>query len=243
MATRRERYLAERLRLHAGLEVAATRRAARLLRSDILTAASDSVDSGQFLLDMGRANERWRRFLVAHYAATGRAFARHTLAGLREPKAAPWLDVLMIWVETWAARKAALIVGTTLQWVRERISAGEAEGLGVEEIARSIRSEADGISRTRALVIARTETHAAAAFASDAAAESTGLELEREWIAADDARTRETHAAADGQRRGMREAFDVGGASLMRPGDPDAPPEETINCRCQLLYDTPAGRG
>lgn len=237
MATRRERYLAERLRLQAGLEVAATRRAARLLRSDILTAASDTADSGTFLLDMGRANERWRRFLIAHYATAGRSFARHTLAGLREPKAA-WLDVLMIWVETWAARKAALIVGTTLQWVRERISAGEAEGLGVEEIARSIRSEADGISRTRALVIARTETHAAAAFASDAAAESTGLELEREWIAADDARTRETHAAADGQRRGMREEFEVGGALLMRPGDPSGPPEETISCRCQLLYDT-----
>lgn len=241
MATRRERYLAERLRLQAGLEVAATRRAARLLRSDLLTAASETADSGRFLLDMGRANERWRRLLIAHYAATGRAFARHTLAGLREPKAA-WLDVLMIWVETWAARKAALIVGTTLQWVRERISAGEAEGLGVEEIARSIRSEADGISRTRALVIARTETHAAAAFASDAAAESTGLELEREWIAADDARTRETHAAADGQRRAMREEFEVGGALLMRPGDPSGPPEETISCRCQLLYDTPAGR-
>lgn len=241
MATRRERYLAERLRLHAGLEVAATRRAARLLRSDILTAASDSADSGRFLLDMGRANERWRRFLVAHYAATGRAFARHTLAGFKEPKAA-WLDVLMIWVETWAARKAALIVGTTLQWVRERISAGEAEGLGVEEIARSIRSEADGISRTRALVIARTETHSAATYASQAAAESTGLDMEREWIAADDARTRDTHAAADGQKRGMREEFEVGGALLMRPGDPDAPPEETINCRCQLLYDTPAGR-
>lgn len=241
MATRRERYLAERLRLQAGLEIAAARRAASLLRLDIRTAASDTADSGRFLLDMGRANERWRRLLVAHYAVAGRAFARHTLAGLREPKAA-WLDVLMIWVETWAARKASLIVGHTLQWVRERISEGEAEGLGVDEIARSIRSDADGIARARALVIARTETHAAAAFASDAAAESTGLDLEREWIAADDARTRDTHAAADGQKRGMREEFEVGGALLMRPGDPDAPPEETINCRCQLLYDTPAGR-
>lgn len=238
MATRRERYLAERLRLHAGLEVAATRRAARLLRSDILTAASDSADSGQFLLDMGRANERWWRFLVAHYAATGRAFARHTLAGLREPKAAPWLDVLMIWVETWAARKAALIVGTTLQWVRERISAGEAEGLGVEEIARSIRSEADGISRTRALVIARTETHSAATYASQAAAESTGLDMEREWIATEDARTRESHAAANGQKVGMREPFTVGGVELMYPGDPAGPAEEVVACRCQILYDT-----
>ena len=33
----------------------------------------------------------------------------------------------------------------------------------------------------------------------------------------------------------MDEAFDVGGAQLQFPGDPDGPAEEVCNCRCTLL--------
>lgn len=51
-----------------------------------------------------------------------------------------------------------------------------------------------------------------------------------------DARTRETHRAADGQTRTVGEPFTVGGASLKYPGDPSAPPAEVIGCRCVVLY-------
>ena len=56
----------------------------------------------------------------------------------------------------------------------------------------------------------------------------------RAWDSTGDARTRETHAAADGQVVGQGEAFNVGGALLMFPGDTSlgAPAGETINCRC-----------
>jgi hypothetical protein len=40
----------------------------------------------------------------------------------------------------------------------------------------------------------------------------------------------------DGQERGLNEPFDSpSGAQLMYPGDPDAPAEEVINCRCAVL--------
>jgi len=45
---------------------------------------------------------------------------------------------------------------------------------------------------------------------------------------------RESHRAADGQIRLEDEPFDVGDAKLAAPRDPEGPPEETINCRCQM---------
>jgi len=52
------------------------------------------------------------------------------------------------------------------------------------------------------------------------------------WDASGDARTRATHARADGQERAFDEAFSVGGFSLMYPGDARGPAAETIQCRC-----------
>lgn len=63
--------------------------------------------------------------------------------------------------------------------------------------------------------------------------------MQREWIAAEDLRTRAGHNTADGQLRGMDEPFDVGGVKLMAPGDPAGPVEETARCRCVLGYVTP----
>lgn len=69
-----------------------------------------------------------------------------------------------------------------------------------------------------------------------------------EWFAADgliihnstlDNRTREDHAAADGQRVPVGTAFDVGGEPLMFPGDPAGSAAQTINCRCTTLLVRP----
>jgi hypothetical protein len=58
--------------------------------------------------------------------------------------------------------------------------------------------------------------------------------LEREWNHASVGKDpRESHEAMNGQKRGLGEAFESGdGASLKYPGDPDADPSETLNCRC-----------
>lgn len=66
------------------------------------------------------------------------------------------------------------------------------------------------------------------------AARSSEDELEKCWIATIDGKTRNTHFAADGQRAPLAGTFTVGGASLHFPGDPDGPPDETMNCRCRV---------
>lgn len=58
-----------------------------------------------------------------------------------------------------------------------------------------------------------------------------GLEIEKEWIATDDERTRESHALIDGETVPYDEEFSNG---LMQPGDPDGDPSEVYNCRCTM---------
>jgi hypothetical protein len=60
--------------------------------------------------------------------------------------------------------------------------------------------------------------------------------VSKEWQATPDQRTRETHRIADGQRVPLTAPFQVGGASLMFPGDPTGPVGELANCRCSLGY-------
>lgn len=64
----------------------------------------------------------------------------------------------------------------------------------------------------------------------------TTLEVERTWNALNDARTRQTHADADGQTAAPGETFTVGADQLNFPCDPDGSPEEVCNCRCFLTW-------
>lgn len=65
----------------------------------------------------------------------------------------------------------------------------------------------------------------------------------KEWLATGDIRTRDTHLAAwqmysEGGNPGpipMEMPFKVGGFSMMYPGDPSGPPQESIQCRCTSL--------
>jgi uncharacterized protein with gpF-like domain len=92
------------------------------------------------------------------------------------------------------------------------------------------------ISRQRGALIARTETHGAANYGADGAARATGLKLRKEWIAAEDERTRPDHNEANGQIVDMDQAFDVGGEALMYPGDPAGSAGNIINCRCGVSH-------
>lgn len=133
-------------------------------------------------------------------------------------------------------RRIQRVTETTRRQIITAVDTGYRGGSTLPEVASSIRAVIPSIASYRADTIARTETHGAANYGSNEAAKALGLPLRREWLAAEDERTRETHAEADGQIVGMDDAFDVGSARLMYPGDPSGPPEETINCRCTLGY-------
>ena len=54
------------------------------------------------------------------------------------------------------------------------------------------------------------------------------------WITSRDERVRGTHVGLHGQTVGLFESFDTPSGPLRFPGDPLAPPSQTINCRCRL---------
>lgn len=95
-----------------------------------------------------------------------------------------------------------------------------------------------GMDRTAAIRSARTATTAAeCAGRIDAYkyAESLGIEMQQEWVATLDDRTRHEHRILDGQRVDIGEAFEVDGATIRYPGDPQAPGYLVYNCRCTVI--------
>ncbi len=94
----------------------------------------------------------------------------------------------------------------------------------------------------RATTIANTEAVGAANNGQAAAAlslqdEHPDFEIEKEWIATDDERTRHDHASLNGTVvRGLQTPFVADSGDLIRwPHDPTAPARQVIRCRCSWV--------
>ena len=95
----------------------------------------------------------------------------------------------------------------------------------------------------RAQRIAQTEsTRAWNAGALAAAQVLTGPDrpLVKQWLTRNDERVRQAHRDANGQLQLLDEPFDVGGTPMMYPGDPSAPADLTVQCRCIMRAAAPA---
>lgn len=66
-------------------------------------------------------------------------------------------------------------------------------------------------------------------------AEKMGIELEQEWLATLDGRTRDAHRHLDGEHVPVGQPFKVDGYEIKFPGDPSAPGHLIWNCRCTLV--------
>lgn len=139
---------------------------------------------------------------------------------------------------TLAGMKIKQITNTTLAKIRLELTDGVAQGESIPELAKRIDAlYLDEIIPNRSTTIARTEVVSSSNYASVEAAKSSGLQLMKVWLATEDSRTRPAHAAADGQEVPMDQAFDVGGESLMYPGDMDnGSANNIVNCRCTVYY-------
>jgi Phage Mu protein F like protein len=122
-------------------------------------------------------------------------------------------------------------LGRKLDPEAEHLTPQQVSRMVAGKVEQSITSRAERIGRTESLVItsqARDEALRQSLEATGQRAELSG----KEWASTRDSRTRDSHAARDGQRRRLNEAFDGG---IMKPGD--GGPEEAVNCRCTLLYE------
>jgi len=120
------------------------------------------------------------------------------------------------------------------------IEAGRAEGLTLPQIAKQVQTKFLAISRSRAALIARTETHNAAGYSNHAyhltAQANLGNSMKKRWVATNDKRTRSAHSLANGQTVDMNENFVVGGTNMEFAGDAKGGVKNVINCRCIIIY-------
>lgn len=129
--------------------------------------------------------------------------------------------------------------GKDIRWQKGQIQSvtlqAVLQGESIPNMARRIARTMGEMNRKASVRYARTAmTSAQNGGRRDAykRAQGLGIDLQQEWIATLDFRTRHAHRQLDGQIRDIDEPFQVDGYDLEFPGDPAAPGYLVYNCRC-----------
>lgn len=120
--------------------------------------------------------------------------------------------------------------------VNSAVLQGILQGESIPKMSKRLQS-VTGMNKTAAIRNARTCVTGAECKARQDGFEraaADGIELQREWIAAIDGRTRHAHRLLDGHLAGVDEPFKSELGDIMFPGDPEASPENVYNCRCTI---------
>lgn len=157
-----------------------------------------------------------------------------------------WTREIIELLRTHNARFVVSITETTRELLEKYLEEGLAEGLSLNEIAAKIERVIPPIYTNRSFAIARTELNRGSNMGTMLAAKTYRYETEKVWITAKDHRVRGTnpenkfsHVELDGIKI---DSFDSAGNPLpfnngepiTQPGDPNASPGNTINCRCTI---------
>lgn len=108
------------------------------------------------------------------------------------------------------------------------------QGQTVPQLAASIAGIAamDQRAAMKAARTAITSAHSLGKLKGYERAAGMGIDVEKQWLAALDSRTRGSHRHLDGETVKLDAEFSNG---LKYPGDPDGPASEVYNCRCTLV--------
>lgn len=108
------------------------------------------------------------------------------------------------------------------------------QGQTVPQLAASIAGIAamDQRAAMKAARTAITSAHSLGKLKGYERAADMGIDVEKQWLAALDSRTRGSHRHIDGETVKLDAEFSNG---LKYPGDPDGPASEVYNCRCTLV--------
>ena len=129
-------------------------------------------------------------------------------------------------------------LGEDIAVLKKKIAAQVSRGISTDMSYQQMAKQLAGytnIGYNNAVRITRTEGHRVAIQSGmDAChkAKEKGADVVKQWDASLDDRTRESHAAVDGEIRELDEPFSNG---LQHPSDPAGAAAEVINCRCALL--------
>ena len=126
-------------------------------------------------------------------------------------------------------------------WNREKvenaITQGIIQGESVDQIADRLAKELTSTNMNKMRMFARTAMTGAQNAGRQKQMEDAvekGINVQKQWIATLDDRTRDTHQHLDGQTVPVDEDFHVAGKAIRYPGDPNAEPAMVYNCRCTM---------
>jgi HK97 family phage portal protein len=130
-----------------------------------------------------------------------------------------------------AASTAANINGTTVEKLASTINLAQAPA----DIRKDARAMFDGMTESRARVLAQARVSQTSNFAAHEGAKQGGARTKtwRVW----DANPRKTHQRADGQTVGIREDFTVGKRQGRWPHDHRLGVDEIAGCTCRLQFN------
>ena len=204
-------------------------------------AAKEYKQSGRVSAALVPLKSDLEKVFNAHYTAVIKTFSDRVYDNR---KYQTFTDLVFAFVEKEGANKIRGITATTGRQILQAITAGEKDGEGVDDIAKRIVEKTSGsIGRARAATIARTETHAAASYATHTATKELNLPAQKKrWVSVSDGRTRDHHKSANGQEVGIDEKFVIryrGSEILMEyPHDGSGGAANNVNCRCLAVYFT-----
>lgn len=124
--------------------------------------------------------------------------------------------------------------------INGQVLQGIIQGERLDQIAKRIARATGSRNRNQILTTARTAMTSAQNAGRQITlhqAEDKGIRVHKEWMATLDEHTRVKHRRLDGQQRPIDQPFSIDGIRIMFPGDPQAPPSMTYNCRCTLVGD------
>ena len=180
---------------------------------------------------------------VKFYAKTVRAFAKDIVSrhksiaqGLQVKSEDDWLAKILDYVDTEVGDFISETIYThredIIRITKKAVTEGVDQGWGMDQIARVINKDQAELNNWKALRIARTETVRASSYGTELGASELPGNKAKVWISSFTPTSREDHMAADGQQVEVTGWFRIGADELRYPGDPAAPPAQTINCRC-----------
>lgn len=124
------------------------------------------------------------------------------------------------------------------QWNKKHINSailqGVLQGDSIPDISKRLKQVTD-MDRRAAVRNARTMMTGAQNSGRMGAYERAaglGINIQKEWMATLDNRTRDSHQKLDGERVDWKKPFSN---ELMYPGDPSGDPAEVYNCRCTMI--------
>lgn len=213
---------------------------------DLSTANESNYDT---ILKNGFTQQAIQDAYVELYTTIGLQHGRRVLRDIERESKSLFSDTferdVIRFIVEFGGRRITTVSNTFLDFILHEIAISSFEGTSISQVVTNILKRRN-LYRWQLLRIARTETTAAAGYASDTASSTTGLVLEKLWVSARDPRTRITpedefdHFNLNGMRVDDGEPFEVdrksGGTEFLRfPGDPMGSAGNTINCRCSVV--------